>query len=79
MIIAAFFAYANELWTYDYKRDKINYSKNIDGIHFVFITLWPDFAGRIWMEKDLQEISSDMPVIIFTHDQPEYEAKHSRS
>jgi hypothetical protein len=62
--------------TYDYKRDKINYSKNTGGIHFVFITLWPDSAERIWMEKDLQEISPDMPVIIFTHDQPECEAKH---
>jgi len=65
--------------TYDYKRDKINYSKNIDGIHFVFITLWPDSAQRIWMEKDLQEISIEMPVIIFTHDQPECEAKHFTS
>ena len=65
--------------TYDYKRDKINYSKNIDGIHFVFITLWPDSAQRIWMEKDLRKISIKMPVIIFTHDQPECEAKHFTS
>lgn len=62
--------------TYDYKKDKINYSKNIDGIHFMFITLWPDSSERIWMEKDLQTISSTIPVILFTHDQPESEAKH---
>ncbi len=61
---------------YDYSKDKINYSKNIDGIHFMFITLWPDSSERIWMEKDLHSISSKMPVILFTHDQPESEAKH---
>lgn len=62
--------------TYNYGKDKINYSKNIGGIHFMFITLWPDSSERIWMEKDLQTISSITPVIIFTHDQPECEAKH---
>ncbi len=39
---------------YDYKKDKVNYSKNIGGIHFMFITLWPDSSERIWMEKDLK-------------------------
>lgn len=62
--------------TYDYANDKINYSKNIGGIHFVFITLWPDSAERVWMEKDLQTVSSTTPVFIFTHDQPDCEAKH---
>ncbi len=62
--------------TYDYKKDKINFSKNIDGIHFMFITLWPDSSQREWMKKDLKSISKKMPVFIFTHDQPECEAKH---
>jgi predicted MPP superfamily phosphohydrolase len=35
--------------TYDYAVDKINYSRNIHGIHFEFITLWPDSAERIWI------------------------------
>ncbi len=61
---------------YDYSKDKINYSKNIDGIHFMFITLWPDSSERIWMEKDLKSVSPKTPVILFTHDQPECEAKH---
>ena len=61
---------------YDYSKDKINYSKNIGGIHFMFITLWPDSSERIWMEKNLRSVSSKMPVILFTHDQPESEAKH---
>jgi hypothetical protein len=62
--------------TYHYPLDKINYSKNIVGIHFMFINLWPDSLERVWMEQDLQNISSYMPVIIFAHDQPESEAKH---
>jgi predicted MPP superfamily phosphohydrolase len=64
---------------YNYSSNKINYSKNIDGIHFVFITLWPDSSERIWMKQDLQNISSSTPVIVFTHDQPECEAKHFTS
>jgi hypothetical protein len=61
---------------YDYNKDKINYSRNIKGIHFVFITLWPDSAERIWMQKDLDTVARTTPVIIFTHDQPTCEAKH---
>jgi predicted MPP superfamily phosphohydrolase len=62
--------------TYRYDKDKINYSRNIGGIHFMFITLWPDSVERTWMEKDLQKISPKTPVIIFTHDQPDCEPKH---
>ena len=61
---------------YNYATDKINYSRNIKGIHFMFITLWADSAERIWMQKDLDTVASNTPVIIFTHDQPECEAKH---
>jgi hypothetical protein len=62
--------------SYDYTKNKINYSKNISGIHFMFINLWPDSSERIWMKRDLAGISSKVPVIIFAHDQPECEAKH---
>jgi hypothetical protein len=62
--------------TYDYAVDKINYSRNIHGIHFEFITLWPDSAERIWMQKDLDTVAANTPVIIFTHDQPTCEPKH---
>lgn len=61
---------------YDYTTDKINYSRNIKGIHFMFITLWPDSAERIWMEKDLATVTNTTPVIIVCHDQPTCEAKH---
>jgi hypothetical protein len=61
---------------YDYRHDKINYSRDIGGIHFMFITLWPDSAERIWMATNLVNVSPQTPVVIFTHDQPECEAKH---
>ncbi|HEY9001104.1 MAG TPA: metallophosphoesterase [Mucilaginibacter sp.] len=61
---------------YNYHTEKVNYSFNIKGIHMMFITLWPDSAERIWMEKDLAKVAKTTPVIIFTHDQPECESKH---
>jgi len=62
--------------TYNYNTDKINYTREIGGVHFMFVTMWPDSANRIWMEKDLANISLTTPVIILTHDEPECEAKH---
>jgi len=62
--------------SYNYAVDKINYSHNIGGVHFMFITLWPDSAERIWMQKDLDTVASTTPVIIFTHDEPNIESKH---
>jgi hypothetical protein len=62
--------------TYNYATDKINFSTDIVGVHIMFVTMWPDSANRVWMEKDLKTISTATPVIIFTHDQPECEGKH---
>lgn len=62
--------------TYDYKVDKVNYSRNIGGVHFMFVTLWPDSANRIWMANDLASVDKKMPVVIFVHDQPDIETKH---
>lgn len=62
--------------TYHYTTDKINYSLNVKGIHLMFITLWPDSAERIWMQKDLEKVAKSTPVILFCHDQPTCEAKH---
>lgn len=61
---------------YNYATDKVNYSRDIKGIHFMFITLWPDSAERIWMQQDLGHVDAQTPVIIFTHDEPGCEAKH---
>ena len=62
--------------SFDYKVNKVNYSKNIGGVHFMFITMWPDSANRKWMDVDLASVSPKMPVVIFTHDQPDIETKH---
>lgn len=62
--------------TYDYSTDKVFFSKNINGVHYEFITMWPDSVARAWMENDLKHVASTTPVIIFTHDQPDIETKH---
>jgi len=61
---------------YNYATDKINYSRDIEGIHFMFITLWPDSAERIWMQHDLESVNAKTPVVMVTHDQPTCESKH---
>jgi 3',5'-cyclic AMP phosphodiesterase CpdA len=60
----------------DYPGDKMLVSHDIGGMHFVFITLWPDSSVRAWMENDLKNVSAGTPVIIFAHDPPEGDAKH---
>ncbi|MEI8203349.1 MAG: metallophosphoesterase [Bacteroidota bacterium] len=61
---------------YNYANEKIHYSKNIGGIHLMFVCMWPDSTERIWMANDLASVSSSTPVFIFTHDQPSVESKH---
>ncbi|MBF0551571.1 MAG: metallophosphoesterase [Deltaproteobacteria bacterium] len=62
--------------TYNYIRDKIFFSKDIGGVHFVFLTIWPDSVARTWMESDLKNVSATTPVILFTHDQPDIDVRH---
>ncbi|HET9831987.1 MAG TPA: metallophosphoesterase, partial [Vicinamibacterales bacterium] len=57
--------------TYNYASDRVLYSHTIGGVHFVFITIWPDSAVRAWLENDLKRIDRGTPVVLFTHDQPE--------
>ena len=61
--------------TYDFSSDKIHYSKNIGGIHLIFVDAWPDSAERVWMEKDLRSVSGSTPVFLFTHSMPDVEAR----
>jgi hypothetical protein len=65
--------------TYDYDRDKVLASRDLGGVHFVFVTVWPDSVARAWMENDFKRVSSATPIIIFAHDQPDAEAKHFRN
>ena len=57
--------------TYEYRCDRMNTSRDIGGMHFVFITMWPDSSVRAWMESDLKSVSADTPVIIFAHAPPD--------
>jgi len=41
---------------FHYPLDKINYTRTIGGICFLFISIWPDSANRIWMEKELSRV-----------------------
>jgi Calcineurin-like phosphoesterase len=65
--------------TFDYARDRVLYSRTVGGVHFVFLQIWPDSAARAWMERDAAAVSPSTPIVIFTHDQPEGEAKHFRN
>jgi len=62
--------------TFDYTRDKIRVSHDVAGIHFIFLTLWPDTDTRTWMEKDLVRVGPNTPVILFAHDPPDSDSKH---
>ena len=62
--------------TLDYPHDKILVSHDIGGVHFMFITLWPDSSVRSWMENDLKSVSAGTPVIVFAHDPPDGDPKH---
>jgi hypothetical protein len=61
---------------FSYPRDRVQTSRDIGGIHFVFLTVWPDSSERSWMDRDLASVPPSTPVMVITHDQPEAEAKH---
>ena len=62
--------------TYDYDRNRILTSRDVGGVHLIFVAVWPDSLARRWMENDLQTVPAETPVFILTHDQPDAEAKH---
>jgi 3',5'-cyclic AMP phosphodiesterase CpdA len=62
--------------TFDPVRDRVLYSHTVNGVHFVFISVWPDSNARAWLENDLRSVNRSTPVMLFTHDQPEAQARH---
>jgi hypothetical protein len=60
---------------YNYTTDKVHYSKDIGGIHLLFVNLWPDSAEQQWMEQDLKGLRAGTPVLLFTHSNPDVEAR----
>lgn len=62
--------------SFNYADDRVNYSREVGGLHFLFINIWPDSQERRWMEQDLARVASDTPVVVVAHDQIEGEGKH---
>jgi hypothetical protein len=62
--------------TYNYDKDRVLTSREVGGVHLIFLNVWPDSLARHWMENDLKNVAATTPVFIFTHDQPDAEAKH---
>jgi hypothetical protein len=62
--------------TFEYDRDRVFYARDLGGIHFVFLHIWPDSAMRARMDQDFARVKASTPIVIFTHDQPDVEAKH---
>ncbi len=65
---------------YNYNTQRIVYSKDIGGVHFVFLSMWPDKTMRPLIDADLAKMSNaNAPIVLFTHDQPDIETKHLSS
>ena len=47
-----------------YPRDRVLTTRDIGGVHFMFLTVWADSAEREWMMRDLATIPSTTPVMI---------------
>ncbi len=62
--------------SFDYGRDRFFMSRDLGGLHLQFLHIWPDSAMRTRMDRDLAQVDRDTPVMVFTHDQPDVEAKH---
>ena len=62
--------------TFDYQADRVFFTRDFAGIHFVFLHIWPDSAMRARLERDLQSVDRSTPVILFAHDELDVEAKH---
>src|SRR5712671_1757174 len=62
--------------TFNYANDRVLTSRDIGGVHFVFLQVWPDSIGRAWLTRNLANVGASTPVVVFTHDQPEAQNKH---
>ena len=56
--------------TYNYTTDKVHFSRDVRGVHFAFLNIWPDSAERVWLDGDLRRAASTAPVILLAHVPP---------
>lgn len=61
---------------FDAKRNKVFLNREYGGVRLLFVQMWPDSAARAWLDAQLANVPSGKPVLLFTHDQPDIEAKH---
>lgn len=61
--------------TFDCNRDRLFAGTTVRGVRFQFLHIWPDSNMRARMAADIDD-DPRTPVIVFTHDQPDVEAKH---
>jgi hypothetical protein len=62
--------------TYDYRKDRVHFSRDVEGIHLAFLHIWPDSVERAWLERDLKGVAPGTPVLLFMHDPPISDPKH---
>lgn len=61
--------------TFDYTIHKIRFTRESDGVMFVFANMWPDPSERAWIEAQLK----NKPALLFVHDEAAIEAKQLMS
>ena len=61
--------------TYDYSTDKIHFIRDIGGVDMLFVNCWPDSVEQAWMEGKLAAVRPGTPVLLFTHANPDVEAR----
>jgi len=65
--------------TFDYERDRVLSSRDVGGVHFAFLQVWPDSRGRAWLARDLSGVSAETPVVMFAHEGPDPDPRHFRN
>lgn len=65
----------NQVKTFDSSLCRIHFSRDLNGVHYIFLSLYPDSAERVWMEKDLKTIAIKTPVLLFAHSIPNVEPR----
>jgi hypothetical protein len=59
-----------------YAAKRVVTSRDVNGVHLVFVGMWPDSISRPLIDADLAKVPATTPVLLFTHDQPTSEPKH---
>lgn len=62
--------------TFDFAKHKVYLSRNLADVRLLVVQMWPDSVTRAWLDKEIAAQPKGTPVILFTHDQPDIEAKH---